>query len=454
MISTFIGRQKELSLLEKEWQKKSGSLVVLYGRRRVGKTRLIMEFIEGKNGIFFIGEDSSPYIQINRLKEKIAEFLNDSLLNSLDLTDWDQLFGYLAKATVKDRYYLFIDEFSYLIKSDKTILGALQRYWDTTFSTSNICIILSGSMLGLMSDLVLSHASPLYGRRSREILLEGLPFADARHFLKMPYEEQLKIYMTIGGVPEYLLKASEYSCAKDFIENEFLDKFGYFYREPYFIISQEFREMRSYFSILDAISSGKTRPTHIADFAGISSRSIYPYLESLIRLGFIERRVSIGDNRKNGIYLIKDTIFDAWFNFVHKDKELIERGVAKLDDNALSRYCGKRFEHLVENELLFDLIPDIIKVDRWWHKSEEIDLIAFTECMDDVMDRAIFVECKWKSLKKGGSKKILLDLERKSELVRLKTSSQQKTFCLICRKTEGKDELRSEGYLVFDMDDL
>jgi AAA+ ATPase superfamily predicted ATPase len=157
-------------------------------------------------------------------------------------------------------------------------------------------------MLGPMSEMVLSYASPLYGRRTRDILLEGLPFSDSRKLLNMSFEDSLKVYMVLGGVPEYLIKASEYKTLSSFLENEFFDKYSYFYREPYFIVSQEFRELKTYFSILDAVAMRNTKSSEIANFAGIEARKIYPYIENLIRLGFLERRVSLfGTSKKASI---------------------------------------------------------------------------------------------------------------------------------------------------------
>lgn len=264
MVRKFVGRKKEIAVLESEWSKANGKLIILYGRRRIGKTRLVTEFISNKTGIYYFAQDTSSQIQITGLRDKIAEFTKDEVLRTLEIKDWDQLFGYLAKNCPAQRFYLAIDEFSYLIKNDKTILSTLQKYWDLTFTSSNIFIILSGSILGLMSEMVLSHASPLYGRRSRDMLLEGLPFSASREFLNMSFQEALETYMILGGVPEYLLKASEYTDILAFVENEFFDKFGYFYREPYFIISQEFKELKTYFSILNSIAFGNTKPIELS----------------------------------------------------------------------------------------------------------------------------------------------------------------------------------------------
>jgi AAA+ ATPase superfamily predicted ATPase len=452
MISTFVGRKRELDLMEKEWKKKGGSLTILYGRRRIGKTRLLTEFVKGKSGIFYVAEDISPQIQIARFKKKIADFMQDEVLRGLDLRDWDQFFAYFARNLPEERFYLCIDEFSYLIKNERSILGALQRYWDSVFSASNICIVLSGSMLGLMSEMVLSYASPLYGRRTRDILLEGLPFSDAKKLLDMPFEDSLKVHMVIGGVPEYLIKASEYKSLNSFLENEFFDKYGYFYREPYFIISQEFRELKTYFSILDAVASKNTKPTEIANFTGIETRQIYPYLESLIRLGFLERRVSLFGNSKKGIYLIKDHIFDFWFNFVSTNKEAIERESFGYGPNpeALRMYFAKKFEFLAEKDILPSLLPQFSRTGRWWHKTEEIDVLAVNERENTIA----FLECKWRSLTALSAKNFLKALREKAPLVPWQNETRKEIFGLLAREIEGKTALREKGYLVFDLEDF
>ncbi|NJD78653.1 MAG: ATP-binding protein [Candidatus Methanoperedens sp.] len=450
MISKFIDRQTEMSLLEEEWNKPGGRLIILYGRRRIGKTRLLAEFISGKKGIFYIAEDTSPHIQINGLREKIAEFTGDSLLRDLEIKDWDQLFGYLAKNSPRERFYLLIDEFSYLVKSDKRILSVLQKYWDTSFAASNICLLLSGSMLGLMSEMVLSYASPLYGRRSRDILLEGLFFKNAKEFLNMPSQEALELYMSIGGVPEYLIKASEYKSFKDFIEKEFFSKYGYFYREPYFIISQEFKELKTYFSILNSIAYGNTRPTEIANFTGIGAREIYPYLENLLRLGFIERQVSVIGNPKKGLYLIKDHVFDFWFNFVFKYREEIERGIFSPENESLASFFGKKFEAFVLKEFIFGLLRSYQKIGKWWHKEEEIDIVA----LDEESKEIAFFECKWSTLRKKEAEKILSELKRKAALVKWQDPERKERYGVIARTIEGKEAFREKGYLAFDLEDI
>jgi AAA+ ATPase superfamily predicted ATPase len=449
VISKFVNRENELNLLEEEWRKKYGRLIILYGRRRIGKTRLLMEFAKDKKGIFYIAEDTSAGIQINTLKEKIADFLRDSLLKSLEIKSWDQLFEYLAKNMPEDRFYLIIDEFTYLIKSDRRILSVLQKLWDTKFADSPIFIILSGSMLGLMSEAVLSYTSPLYGRRTRDILLEELKFRYAKEIVGFPFSEAVELYMTVGGIPEYLLKASEYSSIKEFLAKEFFSKWGYFYREPYFIISQEFKELRTYFSILNAIAYGNTKPGEIANFVGVESRKIYPYLENLIRFGFVERITpAFGKRRSRGIYIIKDAMFDFWFNLVFKHREEIEAETFKPDEHDLSAYYGKRFEVFVREQMLPHILPGY-KLGKWWYKHEEIDIVAFNEKAKEVW----FIECKWSDLGKMDVKRIIKELERRSELVKIDDGKWTKRYGVVARNVTNKEDVKCCG-VVLDLDDF
>jgi Predicted ATPase (AAA+ superfamily) len=186
MIREFVDREHEIKILEEEWEKSGGRLIILYGRRRIGKTRLIGEFTKDKPGVLYFAEDTSPSLQMRQLQAACATFLNDSLLASLDISSWEQLFTYIARHPPADRGYLVIDEFTYLARNDTTILSALQKSWDTDLAGSSWCILLCGSMPGLMSDLALSSTSPLYGRRTRDMLLEALRFSDARKFLSVP----------------------------------------------------------------------------------------------------------------------------------------------------------------------------------------------------------------------------------------------------------------------------
>jgi len=448
MIREFVDRESELRLLEEEWEKPGGRLIILYGRRRIGKTRLIGEFTRDKPGVLYFAEDTSPSLQMRQLQASCAAFLNDSLMASLEIGSWEQLFTYLAKHPPASRGYLVIDEFTYLAKNDPSILSALQKTWDTDLAGSPWCILLCGSMLGLMSDLALSSTSPIYGRRTRDMLLEALQFSDARKFLSVPPIDALKIYLSIGGVPEYLLKAGDYETFSGFTTREFFDRYGYFYREPYFILSQEFRELKMYQSILQAIANGNTTPAPIAQFCGLDSRHLYPYLESMTRLGIIERELPVLVNTKKGIYRIKDRLFDFWYTFVFPNRQSIELNQVSIPEAHFDPYFGRQFEAFVRHEVIPKLFPGYT-IGRWWYGEEEIDIVGY----DDRSATILFGECKWGVLTRNESRKILASLKKKSSHVRHSRYTEER-FLLVTRKIEGKEVLRKEGYEVLDLDDV
>lgn len=448
MIREFVDRVSELRLLEEEWGKPGGRMIILYGRRRIGKTRLIGEFTRDKTGVLYFAEDTSPSLQMRQLQASCAAFLDDSLLASLEIGSWEQLFSYLAKHPPATRGYLVIDEFTYLAKNDPAILSALQKAWDTGLAGSSWCILLCGSMLGLMSDLALSSTSPIYGRRTRDMLLEALRFSDARKFLPASPIDALRIYLSIGGVPEYLLKAGDYETFSRFTAREFFDRYGYFYREPYFILSQEFRELKMYQSILQAIAFGKTSPAAIAQFCGLDSRHLYPYLESMTRLGIIEREVPVLVNTKKGTYRIKDRLFDFWYSFVFPNRQSIELKGVSIPDENFDTYFGRQFEVFVRQEVVPELYS-AFTIGHWWFGEEEIDIVG----CDDRSATILFGECKWGILTLKESRKILASLKKKSVHVRHARYTKEK-FLLVARKIDGKEALRKEGYLVVDLDDM
>ncbi len=435
MIS-FINRKNELFLLEDSWARDEAEFVVLYGRRRIGKTRLVLEFMEGRDGIFFIAEDTSKKVQINELKARIAHHFDDDFLKRTEINEWRDLFDYLTKMIPRDaRFYFIIDEFSYILKNDPSIASALQKFWDTFLRETRVFLLISGSLFGMMSENVLSSTSPLYGRRTRDLLLTPLRFKDSLGFLKMPFTEKMKVYMSIGGVPEYLLRARNYKDSKTLFKNEFLDKNGYFYREPYFLLSQEFKEIKIYFTIINAVAYGNTKPTAIANFCGIDTRQIYPYLENLIRLGFIERIVPIAGKRKSGIYIIKDVFFDFWFNFVYGNREDIERGSAKVDKNKINAYFGKRFENLIREQIA----PKVISfphIGRWWHKDAEIDIIA----LDPDNKKMLFGECKWSE--NVDAEKVYNELRRKKEKVDWNRGDRKEHYIIFAKSFKKRFQPR------------
>jgi AAA+ ATPase superfamily predicted ATPase len=444
----FINRKNELETLEKDWISGDSGFIVVFGRRRIGKTRLLEEFLKDKDGVKHISEDVNKKIQITELRQSLGKYLEDDFLLNQEIEDWGLLFSYLSKTLPKDRrMFIWIDEFSYLVKNDRSLTSVMQKFCDGFLRRSKVVLIVSGSIFGLMNEDVLSQSSPLYGRRTRDMLLKALGFKHMSEFLPFSFEDSLKTAFTISGIPEYLEVASRRKTYREFISDEFFRTDGYFYREPYYLLSQEFKEIKTYLSILNAIAYGNSRPTEIANYVGIKGREIYPYLELLIAYGFVGRETSIQDS-KRGVYHIKDNFLDFWFNLVHRNREAIERDAYKPGKEELSSYFGKRFEIFIrENANLF--FKGYGKTGRWWHADKEIDVIA----LDEKSKRAVFAECKWRD--EVEAERLVEELAEKASHVQWHKEDREETYAVFARSFSSRIK-RYEGKRVscFDLDDI
>lgn len=281
------------------------------------------------------------------------------------------------------------------------------------------------------------------------MLLGPLRFSDARRFFRFPFPDALKVYLSIGGVPEYLLKAGAYEDCDSFYRTEFFNRYGYFYHEPYFILSQEFRELKVYQSVLHAIALGNTAPTAIAQFCGLDTRHVYPYLESMIRLGLVEKEVPLLGASRQALYRIQDRVFDFWYCYVFPRRQEIETGHPDPVLPDFNPYFGRHFEAFVRDEYAGIILPGY-RTGHWWYKEDEIDLVA----LDDTSSTVVFGECKWGDLSPREAKKLLAALKTKSKLVRAGMFCHRRYALFSAGTITGKDRLRDEGYLVFDRADI
>lgn len=249
--------------------------------------------------------------------------------------------------------------------------------------------------------------------------------------------------MLVGGIPPYLRLASRYESVEEFLREEFLSDYGFFYDEPYVLLSEELRELKGYFSILRAIAEGNTRLERISNYVGIPMKSVYPYVENLLRLGLIEREKPLLGDRKVSLYRIRDPMLLTWFTLTYPQLEAIATGTAALDD--LYRVLSRRFEDLAREFLVITRPFEFERLGRWWFRGEEIDVVAVKR------DTAHLIEVKWEELGERDARRIIGDLERKSRMVRFNGEFH---LGIIARRIEGKDELREEGFLAFDLENF
>ena len=231
----FIDRKDELAALERDWNTAENAFIVVFGRRRIGKTKLVEQFLKNKEHARYTAEDASKKVQITELRKVMASCLGDEFLASQDIAEWGALFSYLEKAIdKKKKLCIWIDEFSYIIKNDASVVSVIQKFIDSFVRDSKLFLIVSGSLYGLMSEKVLSNSSPLYGRRTRDLLLKPMPAGFIKEFVHFESEDCIKTALSIGGIPEYLNVAARHKTYIDFIRHEFFAHDGYFFREPFF----------------------------------------------------------------------------------------------------------------------------------------------------------------------------------------------------------------------------
>lgn len=434
----FINRVAELQLLEKRYASHQAEFFILYGRRRVGKTELLSRFCEGKKHIFFVADLSSETM----LRASLSAALNAVLFGQDQLnavySTWEDLIGAMAWAAENERLVVVLDEFPYLISAYPPLASILQRLWDQVLRKTQIMLIVSGSYIGMMEEMLLGYQAPLYGRRTAQYLLEPLDYYSAREFCRSySPEDQVRAYAVYGGTPAYLQRIQPAESLQVNIREGILEKGSFLYDEVRFLLQQELREPRNYYAALQAIAAGKTRLNEIKQATGLDN--IISYLDTLQQLHLLERVVPVTETQphksRRGIYRVKDHYLRFWFRFLLPNRSRLELGESKLvlDTQVtpqLDLFTGPVFEDVcrqflwragAEGRLPFRPL----QVGGWWNASEEIDLIALGEA------EAMLVECKWASRPVGTD--ILENLEHKARLVRDELVGRQVFYGLCAR---------------------
>ena len=407
----FIGRAFELRELEKEYEKGTFALSVIYGRRRVGKTYLIKEFLKRKRGYYFVALESNALINLSLLSQAIYEACGN-LKGLPDFQDFEAALRYLFAYGEEHRIVFVIDEYPYLAQSTEHISSLLQKLIDEYREKSKLFLILCGSSMSFMENQVLGYKSPLYGRRTSQLKVQPFGYLEAAEFVAS-YSDRDKaiVYGITGGIAEYLSFFDENVDLKTNIIRNFLKPNGRLFEEPDNLLKQELRQPKLYNDILFVISAGASKLNEMATKLNMQSGGLSHYLNSLLELGIIEKKTPVLDRKsKRPIYRIKDTMFRFWYCFVQKNMNLLNMDLGELVyekqiEPKLNEYMGAIFEQIVieyfEQRLRkgeLDFLPE--DYGNWWgtdkirKKESEIDLLAF-----DGKDSYLFAEVKWRNQK-------------------------------------------------------
>jgi len=461
----FVGREKELSTLEKLYSEKCFQMVVMYGRRRIGKTTLISEFIAGKPAIFFTAQEVNDSHNLGQFSKRVYSFF-DIPESTGAFADWNAAFDFLAKKAKEQHFILAFDEFPYAAAANRSLKSILQIAIDHSFKNTGLFLILCGSHVAFMENEVLGYKSPLFGRRTAQMRLEGFDYYNAGKILSnFSNPDKLKLYACVGGTPHYLAQIKASETFEENIERLFFDISGYLYNEPMMLLQQELREPAMYNSIIGAIAGGASRLNEIATKIGEDSPKVNKYLQTLINLQIVKKLYPFGENPQNsrkGIYQIADSCYDFWYNFVFPNKPDIESGSGDiiadsiLSGERVSSYIGKpAFETICLQYLKranrSRKLPFVAaSFGSWWgndpKEKTQTDFDVITANRND--KQIILGECKWKN-----------DVNFAAETKKLKSKDHllpeyKERYYYIFSKSTPNNEYAADGVTIVTTDVL
>jgi AAA+ ATPase superfamily predicted ATPase len=431
----FVGRKRELVALETFSQSQQAGLCILFGRRRVGKTRLLTYFLEGRqlaDSLYWTATTHSSAFQLRDFSQALMRYdprFGRPPTEDFSFRDWEAALEHLATAVegATGSQFIVLDEFTYLIRNEPAITSVFQKMWDHRLSQlPQLRLVLTGSLVGMMEREVISYQAPLYGRATSLLRLRPLPYAAlVPLFGDRSPAERVMIYAVSGGVPAYVelfTQAADFTSA---LHTHCLGTTSIMLADPALILHEQLREPQSYESILSAIASGFHHWKDIARMAGINESSLGHYLKVLQELELIERRdpVLSSPRGRAGLYHVRDHFLRFYYRFIVPQITSIERGYLEVAGQRieadLPSFIGTHvFEELCREWVYaaaalgkLDFHPEV--VGAYWGqrggKGVQLDVVAVSKREK----RLLIGEAKWGAGRVG--RKILTDLIARSQ---------------------------------------
>ena len=424
----FIGREAELKFLQDKYTEERGQLIVLYGRRRVGKTETLREFCKDKPHVFFSCTQTTDLVQLRNFSSRMFKENIPAKNYISEFADWEKAFrAVLDLPYGNQKKLLVIDEFPYMCRGNKSIPSILQNLWDAELRDSNVMIILCGSAMSFIEKELLSEKNPLYGRATGIYKMKEMGFYDAIKFFP-EYSDRDKVltYAVLGGIPHYLRQWNPKLSVDENIKRNILTKGCILYSEVEFLLHQELRETPIYNSIIEAVALGNTKLNDISQKSLLEDTAkTSVYLKNLMELGIVEREFSVDAkikeqaNSGRGTYRLTDNFFRFWYAFGFANYSQLEDGDVDgvyeyVVKPALHEFASFAFEDVCrefvrmlqkKNELPFRYS----KIGRWMGKTTvrdekasdglrtaetEIDLL----CIGKDAKEYLVGECKFKGV--------------------------------------------------------
>lgn len=478
----FIGRDAELKFLQDKYEEEKEQLVVLYGRRRVGKTETLREFCKGKKHVFFSCTQTTDRVQLAKFSKRLLQEDIPARQYVTEFADWERAFKAILDLPYGiEKKLVIIDEFPYMCRGNKSIPSILQNLWDTDFKSSNVMIVLCGSAMSFIEKELLAEKNPLYGRATGIYKMKEMGFYDAvKFFPEYSPRDKVLAYSVLGGIPHYLIQWNPKLSVAGNIKRNILTKGSILYSEVDFLLHQELRETPIYNSIIEAVALGNTKLNDISQKSLIEDTSkTSVYLRNLIELGIVAREFSVDAgskeqaNTNRGIYRLTDNFFRFWYAFGFVNISQLEDGDVDgvydyVIEPVLHEFASYSFEDVCKefirekqkkNELPFRYN----KMGRWFGKTTvregqsenglrvaetEIDLLAIGKDSREYL----VGECKFKK----SPFKYSDYLDAKAKLMPLKEKAK---FHYVLFSESGFDEkivneAASENLTLYDLEEI
>lgn len=388
----FYCREEELQTMNRRYEKGRFECIVIYGRRRVGKTALINEFCKGKPTVYFSALSASSQENLEALSKAIYTCKNPDSAVAPTYRSYEDALDEITTMAKRQRLVFVIDEYPYLAKAEKSFSSRLQHIIDHQWQDSQLYLILCGSSMSFMEYQVLGYESPLYGRRTAQFKIQALTYREMTKFHpSLSLQDQALLYGVTGGIPHYINKLDvENDLDEALLENLF-NTSSYLFEEPENLLKQELREPAIYNSVISAIAGGASRLNEIATKVGLESGVCTKYLKVLLELGILKKETPITEKPgKKTIYAIDDNFFRFWYRFVPRNMSVISAGRMNLVyEHAVKKYypdyMGLIFEKMCQDYLLryAENLPILLSgIGQWWgtdsrtRKEVQIDIVG------------------------------------------------------------------------------
>ncbi len=409
----FYCREEELRKLNSRYDNNEFECIIIYGRRRVGKTALINEFCKDKPTIFFSALNTTGQENLESLSKAIMNFERPDTLSAPIFKDYDTALDEITMLSKEERIVFVIDEYPYLAKAKPAISAMLQHIIDHKWRHSKLFLILCGSSMSFMEHQVLGKESPLYGRRTAQFKIEPLDYKDTAVFHpNLSFDDNALIYGITGGIPHYINKLNVKKNVDEALLTNLFDRSSYLYEEPANLLKQELREPSIYNAIIKSIAEGSSRLNEITTKVGETSGTCTNYIQTLMEIGIVKKETPITEKPgRKTIYLLTDNFFRFWYRFVPANINAIDSGritntYAKVIKPYFADYMGIIFEKMCQDYLLYyaDNLPiNLQNVGQWWgtdskkKKQVQIDIVGTSVENDEY----IIGSCKYRNEKIG-----------------------------------------------------